>query len=159
MNAVIALMLLAAAPAAAAGPPRSAAFFGVHLIDMSEGGDLADEHARVDLVARRLVEALEGSGRYAFVDTAPVARKAGLFENLANCGGCDARLAAELGAEVAVTAEVQKTSNLILHMSVYVREAGGGALLAGGSADIRGNTEETWLRGMDYILRNRLLRP
>lgn len=151
------LLLLAAAAPAVAEQPRSAAFFGVHFVDMSEGGDLADEQARVAMVSDRLVAALEGSGRYAFVDVSPVAQKADLFENLANCGGCDARLAADLGAEVAVTAEVQKTSNLILHMTVYVREAGGGALLAGGSADIRGNTDESWMRGVNYILKNRVL--
>jgi hypothetical protein len=158
MRILFALTLLAAAAPAAAEQPRSAAFFGVHFVDMSEGGDLADEAARVAMVSARLQEALAASGRYSFVDVSPVARKAALFENIANCGGCDARLAADLGAAVAVTAEVQKTSNLILHMSVYVREAGGGALVAGGSADIRGNTDETWMRGVNYILKNRLLR-
>jgi hypothetical protein len=151
-------LLAAAAPAAAAEPPRRAAFFGVHFVDTSDGGDLADEMARVAMVEGRLREALEGSGRYAFVDVAPVAKKAGLYENIAQCNGCDARLAEELGADVALTAEVQKTSNLILHMTVYLREAGTGTLVGGGSADIRGNTDETWMRAVDYILKNRVLK-
>jgi hypothetical protein len=29
--------------------------------------------------------------------------------------------------------------------------------VGGGSADIRGNTDESWTRGIDYILRNRIL--
>ncbi len=153
---IAALLIAAAAPAAA--DPRPAAFLGVTLIDSSEGGDLDDERARIAMVEARLVEALADSGRYAFLDTAPVAGKAALYENLAQCNGCDARLAAELGAEVAVTGEVQKTSNLILHMSIYLRDADTGALVGGGSADIRGNTDETWRRGVDWILRNRVLR-
>jgi hypothetical protein len=92
------------------------------------------------------------------MDVAPVAEKADLYANLAHCNGCDARLARELGAEVAITGEVQKTSNLILHISVYLRDAETGALAGGGSADIRGNTDESWRRGLDFIVKRRILR-
>ena len=57
-----------------------------------------------------------------------------------------------------LTAEIQKTSNLILHINVYMREAGTGRLVNGGSVDIRSNTDESWMRGMNYILKNRILR-
>ena len=33
-----------------------------------------------------------------------------------------------------------------------------GDLVGGGSADIRGNTDESWQRGVSYILRNRILK-
>jgi hypothetical protein len=76
--------------------------------------------------------------------------------NPSQCNGCDAKLARALGADLAVTAEVQKVSNLILTINVYVREAGSGTLLRMGNADIRSNTDESWRRGVDYVLRNRI---
>ena len=152
----IACALLFAAPAAA--EPVPAAFFGMAFIDASLGGDGAAEAARIAMLEARLVETLAASGRYAFVDVAPVAEAADRYQNLAQCNGCDADFARDLGADVAITGEVQKTSNLILHISVYLRDAATGALVGGGSADIRGNTDESWRRGLDFILERRILK-
>lgn len=127
-------------------------------IDTSLGGDHAAEEQRLAAVEVRLVEGLTESGRYVFVDTSPVTEKANLYQNLAQCNGCDTQFAADLGADLALTGEMQKTSNLILHMTVYLREAGTGVLVNGGSVDIRGNTDQSWMRGINYLLRNRILR-
>ncbi len=58
-----------------------------------------------------------------------------------------------------MTGLIQKVSNLILNFNVYVREARTGELLRTGSVDIRGNTDESWRRGVAYLVRNRLLDP
>jgi hypothetical protein len=79
--------------------------------------------------------------------------------SLQACGGCDMRLAQRIGAELAITGTVQKVSNLILNMNIYVREASTGATIAAMSADMRGNTDETWSRTLDWLVRNRLLAP
>jgi hypothetical protein len=63
------------------------------------------------------------------------------------------------GAELAITGTVQKVSNLILNMNIYVRDASTGATIAAMSADMRGNTDETWSRTLDWLVRNRLLAP
>ena len=157
VSSLLVLTALAAAPAYAAD--ESAAYFGFHLINSSEAPLDDAERARLGMVEARLRDKLAAADRYDFVDTAPVAEKADLYENLAHCNGCDAALAKELGADVAITAEIQKTSNLILSMSVYVRDAETGALIGGGSADMRGNTDETWARAVDYIVRNRMAKP
>jgi hypothetical protein len=151
--ALLAALVAGAAPA----EPLSAAFFGVKVIDTSLGANHDAEDARALMLEAQLVETLEASGRYAFVDVAPVAAEAARYSNLAHCNGCDAALAAKLGADVAITGEVHKTSNLILHISVYMRDAATGALVNGGSADIRGNTDESWRRGLAFILKRRIL--
>jgi Protein of unknown function (DUF2380) len=70
------------------------------------------------------------------------------------------RLAQRIGAELAITGTVQKVSNLILNMmNIYVRDASSGASIAAMSADMRGNTDETWSRTLDWLVRNRLLAP
>jgi len=63
------------------------------------------------------------------------------------------------GAELAITGTVQKISNLILNMNIYVRDALSGATIATMSADMRGNTDETWSRTLDWLVRHRFLAP
>jgi hypothetical protein len=54
---------------------------------------------------------------------------------------------------------VQKVSNLILNMTVSIRDASSGRIVAAMSADMRGNTDESWSRTLDWLVRNRLLAP
>lgn len=160
-RALAALPLLAAllAGAPAAAEPRSAAVLGTTLIDSSTEGDYfgrrADETARIAMVTERLAAAFTEKG-WRIVDPAPVAGELERVRNPSQCNGCDASLARKLGAEVAVTAEVQKVSNLILTINIYVRDGESGQLLRLGNADIRSNTDASWARGVDYILRNRI---
>ncbi len=84
---------------------------------------------------------------------AEIERAAPLYK----CNGCEADLAKTAGAELAMTATVQKVSNLILNLNIYLREAGTGKLVRAMSVDIRGNTDETWLRGIRWLVKNRLL--
>jgi Protein of unknown function (DUF2380) len=44
-------------------------------------------------------------------------------------------------------------------MNIYVRDASSGATIAAMSADMRGNTDESWSRTLDRLVRNRLLAP
>ena len=79
--------------------------------------------------------------------------------NLQACGGCDIRLAEELGADLAMTGVVQKVSNLILNINIFLRDVHTGKLVAAASTDMRGNTDESWTRATSYLVRNRLLAP
>jgi Protein of unknown function (DUF2380) len=105
-----------------------------------------------------LRQLLRASGRFSLVDITPIASEA-LASNLQACGGCDIQLARRIGAELAITGTVQKVSNLILNMNIYVRDASSGATIAAMSADMRGNTDESWSRTLDWLVRNRLLAP
>ncbi|MEM6944390.1 MAG: DUF3280 domain-containing protein [Pseudomonadota bacterium] len=148
--------MLSALPGAA--EPVPAAYFGMKLINTSPAPISPEEEARIAATAERLRERLENSGRYRFVDVTPVAERMDLYSNLSHCNGCDTSFAQELGAEVAISGEVQKTSNLILHISIYIRDAATAQLIGGGSADIRSNTDKSWQRGIDYIVKNRILK-
>ncbi len=52
---------------------------------------------------------------------------------------------------------IQKTSNLILSFAVVIKDVKTGKTIRGGQVDIRGNTDDTWLRGVRWIVKNRLL--
>src|SRR6476620_595721 len=112
--------------AAANAREQSAAIFDFELTDTSRENQLAphdaEHQARLALVTERLRMKLAGSGRFAVIDVAPVAKEA-RASNLQACGGCDMTLAQQVGAELAVTGMVFKVSNLILNMTIFVRDA------------------------------------
>jgi Protein of unknown function (DUF2380) len=141
---------------------RTVAVFGFELIDTSlQGatyGPSREEQERLAWLGVELRKRLTQTGRFEVVDVAPLAAKAH-STNLQSCGGCDAELARELGARLAITGWVQKVSNLILNMNIAVRDADTGKLVAGVSVDMRGNTQESWSRALDYLVVNRLLAP
>jgi hypothetical protein len=138
------------------------AVFDFELIDTSlegeTGGVRADEQARLVRVSDQLRQRLAESGRFTVLDIAPITHEA-RASNLQACGGCDVDLAKRIGAELAITATVQKVSNLILNMSIYVRDVSSGATITVMNADMRGNTDESWRRTLDWLVRNRLLAP
>jgi hypothetical protein len=141
---------------------QTVAVFDFELIDTSLEGETkglrADEQARLIRLSDHLRRRLTESGRFALLDITTVASEA-RASNLQACGGCDARLAKRIGADLAITGTVQKISNLILNMNIYVRDASSGATIAAMSADMRGNTDESWLHALEWLLRNRLLAP
>src|SRR3954468_3748014 len=104
------LLCLLFASRAAAEPTR-VAVFDFEMIDTSLDGEMkgtsAEEKARLAKLAPALREKLSASDRFVLVDTNPVNARAHA-QNLQACGGCDATLAHEVGADVAVTGTVQK---------------------------------------------------
>ena len=157
----IALPLALALTGANASEPK-VAIFDFEMVDTSlEGaanGPRADEAARLARLAEELRQRLAQSGRVDVVDIAAVAAQA-RASNLQNCGGCDVRFAHELGAKYSVTGWVQKVSNLILNVNIVMRDADTGQMIWGKSVDVRGNTDESWSRALDYLVRNYLLAP
>lgn len=157
---LVALALLTSAPTRA-DPPKIAVF-DFELVDTSLQGEVdgprSDEQGRLMRAGDQLRKALAESGRFVVLDIAPV-NAAAHGSNLQACGGCDVQYAQELGADLAITGVVQKVSNLILNMNIYLRDVHTGRLIIPISADLRGNTDESWSRAMSYLLRNRLLAP
>ncbi|MEX0814953.1 MAG: DUF3280 domain-containing protein [Dongiaceae bacterium] len=158
----LALGLLAPArPALAAAQPIPVAAFDFELIDTSLEGEMQgpreDEQRRLRLISDQLREALSASGRYVVVDIAPVREQIAAAGYLHGCNGCAATIARPLGADVAITGTVQKVSNLILNINLYISDTAGSAPRRAMSVDIRGNTDESWSRGLSYLVRNRLL--
>ena len=153
MRPLIALALLAHG---ATAEPMDVAVFDFELIDTSLEGEMngprEDEARRLAALGETLREAYAEAPGYRVVDTGPVRERA-LAQNLQNCGGCAVTMADELGADLAVTGTVQKVSNLILNINIYLEGPEGRRAM---SADIRSNTDESWSRGLDWLIRNRL---
>jgi Protein of unknown function (DUF2380) len=148
--------------AAADAREQSAAIFDFELTDTSRENQLvphdAEHEARLALVTERLRTKLAESGRFAVVDIAPVAKEA-RASNLQACGQCYLTFAQQVSAELAVTGEVYKMSNLILRMMIVVSDAKTGRVVTVAQAGLRGDTDESWTRTLDWLVRNRLLDP
>jgi len=138
------------------------AVFDFELVDTSlEGatyGPRVDQQERLAQVTNQLRDQLKTSGRVEVVDIAPIAAQA-RAANLQACGGCDVEFARRVQADFAVTGWVQKVSNLILNMNVMVRDVNTGRVISLKSVDMRGNTDESWSRAIDWLIRYDLLAP
>lgn len=146
-------------PGVAAAEER-AAVFAPELFDTSGEGRREDQQHRLDLLGAELRRALAESGRYVVLEIPPELR-ARLAEGplLRSCTSCATDAATTLGAQLSVVTVVHKVSNLILSINIALHEVPSGATRAAYSADIRGNTDESWLHGLRWLLRNRLLAP
>ena len=161
MRALLVLTMLMIAAPACADPPKLAVF-DFELLDTSLQGEVngprSDENDRLIRAGDQLRKQLTESGKFQLLDIAPI-NAAAHGSNLQACGGCDVQLAQRLGADLAITGVVQKVSNLILNMNIYLRDVHTGRVVTVMSADLRGNTDESWSRAMSYLVRNRLLAP
>jgi hypothetical protein len=141
------------------GGPR-VAFFGFDLINTS--GEAPDplEDRRLAMLDDLFREKLSGSGRFEMVTIpADVQQQIAAGPPIRHCNGCQRDLARKLGADWAAWGTVQKVSSLILNINVYMEDAETGKLNFIKSVDIRGNNDESWRHGLDYMLRNYLLQP
>ncbi len=137
------------------------AFLGLTMLDTSlqtaELGQSPEEVARLEKVATLVEETFLAQG-CDLLDLAPVREELARVVNPAKCYGCDIRMGAKLGADFVLVGEVQKVSNLILTMNLQLRDVATGQTVKGRVVDIRSNTDESWLRGMRYILKTAFIR-
>ncbi len=147
---------------ARAADARSVAFLGVHLQNDNESYEPTSdaERARIIKLEELFSSSLEASGRYKFVSVPPEVRaKIAAGQAIGECGGCEIDYGKSLGGEVIAWIRVQKISNLILNMNVYMADVATQKMVFLHSVDIRGNTDESWARSLDYLVKNYLLVP
>lgn len=140
--------------------PAKVAVFPFELIDDSQEGEVngvrADQTARLRMITDELIVLMKADGRYVPVDIAPIAADIERESPIHKCHSCEDKLTAKVGAELAVIGTVQKVSNLILNINVYVRDVAKERFLRVESVDLRGNTDESWVRSLRYLVKNRL---
>lgn len=142
-------------------PGAGVAYLGLHFIDTSaEGaynGARSDETSRTDMLAQMVADRFRTEG-FALLDLGPIAADLDAVINPADCYGCELRMAAKLGADYVLVGEIQKVSNLILTMNLIMKDVATKTAVRAYSVDIRSNTDDSWRRGMRYILKNHYFR-
>jgi hypothetical protein len=145
------------AGAEANGVPR-VIFFGFDLINTSLEPPNPLEDRRLQMLDDLFRQKLDASGRFEIVAIPPdMQKQIADGPAIRNCNGCQRDFAKKIGADRAAWGTVQKVSNLILNINVYMEDAQTGTLNFSKSVDIRGNTDESWRRGLEYMLRHYVL--
>lgn len=164
MMLILSLLICAAFPALAQVPLKSGgkvAFLGITYLDTSNEGELygsrPEELARIELL-EELVRKWFTEHGLVLMDLSVISEELDRVVNPAKCYGCDFRMARKIEADYVLVGEVQKVSNLILAMNLQLREVETERMARGLSVDIRSNTDDSWLRGMRYILKNNIFR-
>jgi hypothetical protein len=141
-----------------AGDDACIAVFKFEMTDHSLDGEIygakKDEQARLGLLTAQLRQWIDAGSGWKSCDMAPVAAEAEA-SNLSACG-CVPRLAQAVGGRFAVVASVHKVSNLILNIRVDVFDVSSNRLVIQQNADIRSNTDSSWKRGLDWLIKHRL---
>jgi hypothetical protein len=148
------------AAAAQNDPVKAVAFLNVQFLN--DHADLepttSAERIRLATIESLFKAKLEASGRYRFVSIpADAAAKIAAGPEVGACGGCEFEYGKQLGADSVAWIVVQKVSDLILNLNVYMADIAARKWTFVHSVDIRGNTDESWSRGITYLVKNYLL--
>lgn len=158
MKAVAALVAIALSSVPCFAQDRlRIAVFDFDIVNTSPAPTTPEEAARLRRLSDQFRDALAASGRYDVVDLAPVREKLASEPAISHCNGCELDLARILYVDRVAYGWVQKVSNLILNINIVIEGADGRKRVAD-SVDIRGNTDESWQRGLNWLLRERVFR-
>jgi hypothetical protein len=158
---LIAATLCAAALAGGgvhAAPLKRLLMLDFELVDsLKDVVPFPEQEARLAMITARLREAFIRERFYDVLDNAPVAariRAAAATQSLLDCNGCELEIARAAGADRVLVAWVQRVTNLILNVNIEIRAAADGQVVLVKSVDLRGNTDTSWQRGIDFMVRD-----
>jgi len=123
--------------------------------DQRELSPATVEHQRLTAIHDQLQEEFAKNRLYRVIDVRPAAELIKMYESrsqLHGCNGCELDIARSLQADRVLVGWVQKVSNLIVNINIQIEDATTGAILLNKSVDLRGNTDESWRRGVSYIV-------
>ncbi len=158
------LASMTALPAAAGAVERLAIFpFDMSMPKTEEDffrgvtGPNPDEQRRLSMAQAELQKLLAASGRYELVDLSSVAAEITAAQPIYECNGCEVGIAGKAKADLVMTALVDKISETHLSLTVAVVDVSESKLVSNASVLIQGNTDESWMHGVRWLVRNRLL--
>ena len=153
-------------PLAGTGPPQEStapikiAVFDFELEDFSAAGVTVPGPNETKYLAQATEEArraLAQSGRYSIVSTAGADLAAAQGHGLRNCRGCDAEIAAKLGADQDMIGVVTKISMTEYTVTVQVSDARKGTVIKTFTTGLRMGAGYSWVRGVTWLMKNRVL--
>ncbi|OYD82135.1 hypothetical protein CHT98_22430 (plasmid) [Azospirillum brasilense] len=154
---LLSLALLTWSVPATAQDPVQVLVFDLELLDTSREVPDPDHPGRLERVTALLRDGLKDGEGYEVTGIRDSTVAAEVPAALHLCNGCELDLGRRAGADIVVTGFIHKISTLILNMQIIMRRTGDGEVVAVGNADIRGDNERSWRRGVEWLLRHRLL--
>ena len=153
--AALAALLATLSPAVAVAPASPTAVFPFELLDTSGEGEKPGQPERLAMATRELADVLAQSGRYQPINLAPFAAEVAATQPRYACGDCWLAVARKAGAAFAV----HKVSTLVSIMDIRIADVQRGKYIAAARGQIRGDNDIAYRRGVDFLVRERLLAP
>jgi hypothetical protein len=158
--AAAALLLTAIPSLAVETKPQNApaAFLGFRFI-ANAMPMVAEEETRLGQIETTFKRQLQEAGLYTFT-AVPDDLKARIAQGQSpgECSGCEIDYGRELKVPTVMWGTVQKTSNLILNLNVYMADVNGRKMTFVKSVDMRGNTDETWQQAVTYLVKRYIIK-
>lgn len=114
------------------------------------------EAQRLELVRDELVKMLESRGAYDIVDLSEHASDIKRAAPFSYCDGCEVEFGKRVNADVTMLGVVQKASEMMLNVAIYVRDVETGKLAKSMLVSIMQNDDTGWLRAVRHMVKNRL---
>ncbi len=114
------------------------------------------EQDRLKLVTDELRKLVAADPRYEVVDIASIMPEVEKQAPFTSCNGCEVDLAKKVGGAIAFTGAIDKASDTLLNMQIGILDVEKGQLLNTAAVVIQGNTDDAWLRGVRWLMKNRL---
>ena len=115
-----------------------------------------EEQARLKTINAELAKILSGDGVHELVDTSSMTKDIEAAAPFVDCNGCEVDLAKKLNGDVLYTGLVDKASDTLLNMRIMETDVASGQLKRAGNVVIQGNTDDAWLRGVRWLMKNKL---
>jgi hypothetical protein len=120
-------------------------------------GPSPDEQRRLTSARAELQKLIAASGRYEILDLTPLEAEITAAQPIQNCNGCEIDLAVKAKADLVLTALIDKISETHLSLTVAIVDVAQSKLVSTSSVLIQGNTDESWMHGVRWLAKNRLL--
>ncbi len=135
---------------------KKAVVFDFEIEDTSGEGQRPEHPARIQTVTQLLKELLLVRGNFDIVSVEPEAELIQKNYPLRKCNGCETKIASRLGADYAFLGRIHKVSSLIMAVAITVTDTHRNVPVRAVRVGIRGDTDESWTRGVRYIVKNKL---
>jgi hypothetical protein len=143
--------------------PPKLAVFGFELEDFSAGGGVIgeseDDAKQLKLATEAARRLIAQSGRYRLVDVSHANAVQVEKHTLRNCNGCEAAIAAKLGADQSLLGIVTRISRTEYAVAFKRRNAQTGTLISTEQTGLRIGANYSWDRGAAWLVEHRLLQP
>ena len=157
--AILAALLLAMGHSLsikADGQKMKAVVFDFEMADTSGEGELPEHPARIQLVTQLLKDLLVERGNFEIISIEPAKELIQKRSPLRRCNGCETKIASQLGGDYAFLGRIHKVSTLIMAVAISVTDTHRNVPIRAVRVGIRGDTDESWTRGVRYIVKNKL---
>lgn len=114
------------------------------------------ETKRLEMARDKLISMIEERGAYQSLDFSAMKKEIQQAAPFDRCDGCEVEFGKKAGADVTILGVVNKSSEMLINMSLYVRDVASGKLKQSMLVSILQNDDAGWQRAIRHLVNNRL---